>query len=57
MVDEPNEQPKFPPKVGPFDPIPFDYGLGKRMVPRRKRRPGEPQPLADGHTLDPHSND
>jgi hypothetical protein len=47
--NDPNEQPKIMPKPGPFDPCPeYDWGRGVRISPHPKRRPGAPQPIADG---------
>lgn len=49
MDDDQNEQPKFPPKPGPFDPVPeYDWGRGVRISPHPKRKPGQPQPIATG---------
>jgi hypothetical protein len=53
MADEPNEQPKFAPKIGPFEPILFNYGTGQRLAPRsKKNRPK--QEVAEGWDFDVH---
>jgi hypothetical protein len=55
-MPEDTPMPAKPPKprqVGAFEPILYDYGLGKRIAPRRQRRPGEPQPLAEGWDHNP----
>jgi hypothetical protein len=52
----PAKSPK-PRPVGPLEPVPYDYGIGKRIAPRRPRRPGEPVPLADGLDMDPFTGE
>jgi hypothetical protein len=54
MDEDKSSTPEKPTRAD-FTPVEFyDYGLGKRISPRRKRRPGEPQPLCEGHDWHPH---
>jgi hypothetical protein len=47
-------KPAKPRETGPYEPVEFDYSTGKRIAPRRPRKPGEPIPLAEDWDHHPH---
>ena len=47
MADDP--KPVEKPAPSPYEPCEYDFYNAVRIAPRRKRKAGEPQPLAAGH--------